>query len=103
MYLLLGGQEWIVILIAVVILLIWGPSKLPSLARGLGEAIREFRKATSGIEEEPRKVEKAEKKEEIDQKLLETARALGISTEGKTKEQILDEINKKIAELKKTQ
>jgi len=100
MYLLLGGQEWIVILIAVVILLIWGPSKLPSLARGLGEAIREFRKATSGIEEEPRKVEK---KEEIDQKLLETARALGISTEGKTKEQILDEINKKIAELKKTQ
>jgi len=100
MYLLLGGQEWIVILIAVVILLIWGPSKLPSLARGLGEAIREFRKATSGIEEEPRKVEK---REEIDQKLLETAKALGISTEGKTKEQILDEINKKIAELKKTQ
>jgi len=100
MYLLLGGQEWIVILIAIVILLIWGPSKLPSLARGLGEAIREFRKATSGIEEEPRKVEK---REEIDQKLLETARALGISTEGKTKEQILDEINKKIAELKKTQ
>jgi len=100
MYLLLGGQEWIVILIAVVILLIWGPSKLPSLARGLGEAIREFRKATSGIEEEPRKVEK---KEEIDQKLLETARALGISTEGKTKEQILDEISRKVAELKKTQ
>jgi len=100
MYLLLGGQEWIVVLIAVVILLIWGPSKLPSLARGLGEAIREFRKATSGIEEEPRKVEK---REEIDQKLLETARALGISTEGKTKEEILDEINRKVAELKKTQ
>jgi len=100
MYLLLGGQEWIVVLIAIIILLIWGPSKLPSLARGLGEAIREFRKAASGIEEEPRKVEK---REEIDQKLLETARALGISTEGKTKEQILDEINKKIAELKKTQ
>jgi len=100
MYLLLGGQEWIVVLIAIVILLIWGPSKLPSLARGLGEAIREFRKAASGIEEEPRRVEK---REEIDQKLLETARALGISTEGKTKEQILDEISKKVAELKKTQ
>jgi len=100
MYLLLSGQEWIIVLIAIVIILIWGPSKLPSLARGLGEAIREFRKASSGIEEEPRRVEK---REEIDQKLLETARALGISTEGKTKEQILDEINKKIAELKKTQ
>ncbi|ABP50257.1 MULTISPECIES: twin-arginine translocase TatA/TatE family subunit [Pyrobaculum] len=98
MYLILGGQEWIVILIAIVIILIWGPSKLPSLARGMGEAIREFRKAASGIEEEPKRVEK---KEEIDQKIVEMAKSLGISTEGKTKEQILDEINKKLAELKK--
>lgn len=98
MYLILGGQEWIVILIAIVIILIWGPSKLPSLARGMGEAIREFRKAASGIEEEPKRVEK---KEEIDQKIIEMAKSLGISTEGKTKEQILDEINKKLAELKK--
>lgn len=98
MYLIFGGQEWIVILIALVIILIWGPSKLPSLARGMGEAIREFRKAASGIEEEPRRVEK---KEEIDQKIVEMAKSLGISTEGKTKEQILDEINKKLAELKK--
>ncbi len=99
MYLLLGGQEWIVILIAVVIILIWGPSKLPSLARGMGEAIREFRKAASGIEEEPRRVEK---KEEVDQKIIELAKSLGISTEGKTREQILDEVNKKLAELKKS-
>ncbi|AFA39719.1 twin-arginine translocase TatA/TatE family subunit [Pyrobaculum sp.] len=98
MYLIFGGQEWIVILIALVIILIWGPSKLPSLARGMGEAIREFRKAASGIEEEPKRVEK---KEEIDQKIVEMAKSLGISTEGKTKEQILDEINKKLAELKK--
>ncbi|MEM0369983.1 MAG: twin-arginine translocase TatA/TatE family subunit [Pyrobaculum sp.] len=96
MYLLIGGQEWIVILIALIIILIWGPSKLPSLARSMGEAIREFRKASSGLEEDRRH----EKKEEIDQKLLETAKSLGISTEGKTKEQILDEINRKIAELK---
>ncbi|MGC9051114.1 Sec-independent protein translocase subunit TatA/TatB [Pyrobaculum sp.] len=99
MYLLLGGQEWIVILIAIVIILLWGPSKLPSLARGMGEAIREFRKAASGIEEEPRR---AEKKEEVDQKIIELAKSLGISTEGKTKEQILDEVNKRLAELKKT-
>lgn len=97
MFLLLGGQEWIVILIALVIILIWGPSKLPSLARGLGEAIREFRKASAGIEEEPKRVEK---REEIDQKIIEMAKSLGISTEGKTKEQLLEEINKKLAELK---
>lgn len=88
-----------VVLIALVIILIWGPSKLPSLARGMGEAIREFRKAASGVAEE--EVRRVEKKEEIDQKIIEMARSLGISTEGKTKEQILDEINKKLAELKK--
>ena len=100
MYLFIGGQEWIIILIAIVIILIWGPSKLPSLARGMGEAIREFRKAASGVVEE--EVKRTEKKEEIDQKIIEMARSLGISTEGKTKEQILDEINKRLAELKKS-
>jgi sec-independent protein translocase protein TatA len=100
MYLIgVGPQEWLIILIAIVIILIWGPSKLPSLARGMGEAIREFRKAASGVAEE--EVRRVEKKEEIDQKIIEMARSLGISTEGKTKEQILDEINKKLAELKK--
>ncbi len=99
MYLFLGSQDLLVILIALVIILIWGPSKLPSLARGMGEAIREFRKAASGATEE--EVRRVEKKEEIDQKIIEMARSLGISTEGKTREQILDEINKKLAELKK--
>ena len=96
MYLLFGGQEWIVILIALVIILIWGPSKLPSLARGMGEAIREFRKAASGVEEETRR-----QKEEVDQKIIYMAKSLGISTEVKSKDQLLDEINKKLAELKK--
>ncbi len=99
MYLILGSQDLLVILIALIIILIWGPSKLPSLARGLGEAIREFRKAASGVvEEETRRVER---KEEIDQKIIEMAKSLGISTEGKSREQLLDEINKKLAELKK--
>jgi len=100
MYLMVGPQELLIILIAIVIILIWGPSKLPSLARGMGEAIREFRKAASGVAEE--EVRRVEKKEEIDQKIIEMARSLGISTEGKTKEQILDEINRKLAELKKS-
>jgi len=100
MYLMVGPQEWLIILIALVIILIWGPSKLPSLARGMGEAIREFRKAASGVAEE--EVRRVERREEIDQKIIEMARSLGISTEGKTKEQILDEISRKLAELKKS-
>ena len=45
-----GGE---LLLIFVVILLLLGPKKLPELARGLGQAIREFRKAAQGIEETP--------------------------------------------------
>ena len=41
----LGGSELILILL--ILLLLFGGSKLPSLARGLGEAIREFKKASS--------------------------------------------------------
>jgi TatA/E family protein of Tat protein translocase len=43
----LGMQELIVILI--VALIVIGPGKLPDLARGLGKALREFRRATDDI------------------------------------------------------
>ena len=42
--------EWIFILI--IILLLFGPKRLPALARSLGEAIREFRRAAQGVVEE---------------------------------------------------
>ena len=45
---MLGWPE--IVLIFVVLLLIFGPSKLPEMARTIGEATREFRKATSEIE-----------------------------------------------------
>ncbi|HEX6510734.1 MAG TPA: twin-arginine translocase TatA/TatE family subunit, partial [Chloroflexota bacterium] len=36
------------IILLVIALIIFGPKKLPHLGKGLGEGIREFRKATSG-------------------------------------------------------
>ncbi|MFT3870003.1 MAG: twin-arginine translocase TatA/TatE family subunit [Nibricoccus sp.] len=39
----LGGTELIVILL--IIVLLFGGAKLPSLARGLGQSIKEFKKA----------------------------------------------------------
>jgi sec-independent protein translocase protein TatA len=45
-----GGTEILVIM--VVVLIFFGGEKLPDFARGLGKAIREFKKATAGIEEE---------------------------------------------------
>jgi len=41
-----GGPEWIIILL--VVLVIFGGSQLPKLARGIGSAQREFKK---GLEE----------------------------------------------------
>ncbi|MEW9698505.1 twin-arginine translocase TatA/TatE family subunit [Paenibacillus sp. SI8] len=41
-------SAWHVILIAVVALLLFGPSKLPELGRGFGKMFREFKDATTG-------------------------------------------------------
>ena len=50
----LGGGEIIVILAGV--LLLFGGKKLPELAKGLGNGIREFKKATSNASDEMRHV-----------------------------------------------
>ena len=44
-----SGFEWIVIL--VIALLILGPGKLPDVAASVGKSIREFRKASSDVQE----------------------------------------------------
>jgi TatA/E family protein of Tat protein translocase len=44
-----SGFEWIVIL--VIALLILGPGKLPDVASAVGKSIREFRKASSEVQE----------------------------------------------------
>mgnify|MGYP003492404958 CR=1 FL=1 len=46
----LGGTELLILF--VVILLVFGPSQIPKMARGLGQAMREFRKAQREISEE---------------------------------------------------
>ena len=46
----LGGSE--IGLVFLIILLIFGPSQIPKMARGLGQAMREFRKAQREITDE---------------------------------------------------
>jgi sec-independent protein translocase protein TatA len=50
---MLGGQELLIIL--AVILLLFGGSKLPSLARGLGQSIKEFKKGAREDDEPQQK------------------------------------------------
>ncbi len=46
----LGGQEWILILLAIILL--FGGRKIPELMRGLGKGIKEFRGASKEISKE---------------------------------------------------
>ncbi|MDE0768815.1 MAG: twin-arginine translocase TatA/TatE family subunit [Opitutaceae bacterium] len=43
-----------VVVILIVFILLFGAKKLPELARGIGKSIKEFKKATSTIEEDIR-------------------------------------------------
>ena len=45
----IGMQELVVVL--GIALLIFGPSKLPDIGKGLGRAIRDFRKSVSGLDD----------------------------------------------------
>jgi sec-independent protein translocase protein TatA len=69
----LGMQELIIILIIVVVL--FGATRLPELGKGIGQAIKNFRKGMSEPEEidvtpkkEKSKKEELEKKEEAEKK-----------------------------------
>lgn len=85
--------QWIVIGIIVVVIFLWGPQKIPELARGLGRAKREFEQASREVEGSMNASSNSPPvPKSADQVLLETARQLGISTEGKTREQISQEI-----------
>jgi len=45
----IGMGELLIIL--AVVLLIFGPSKLPALAKSMGQAVKEFRKGTQEVED----------------------------------------------------
>ncbi|MBY6277038.1 Sec-independent protein translocase protein TatB [Symbiobacterium thermophilum] len=60
----LGFTEILVIMI--VALVVFGPNKLPELGRSMGQAIREFRKATQSITTEVTRVASDEVREKID-------------------------------------
>lgn len=47
---MIGSSEIFLIILAIVVL--FGPKKLPELARGFGKAMREFQKATDDIKKE---------------------------------------------------
>ncbi|HYM80624.1 MAG TPA: twin-arginine translocase TatA/TatE family subunit [Candidatus Limnocylindria bacterium] len=55
-----GGTE--IALLFLIVLLIFGPSQIPKMARGIGQALREFRKAQHEITDEIQSDETRDKK-----------------------------------------
>lgn len=89
------GWEWVLIMIIVLGLVLWGPKKIPELARSLGQARAEFERAQREAMKPLSEVGEVGSQPSSDDVLIETARKLGISTEGKTREQISKEIVEK--------
>jgi sec-independent protein translocase protein TatA len=86
-----GGTELIVIFF--IVLLLFGGKKLPELARSMGSAVREYSMASK----EPAKYveSKTKTKEDEDREaILEAARKLGIETEGRSIQEIAEDIVK---------
>jgi len=74
----------------------WGPAKIPELAKALGKAKGEFDKASKDFQEAATTTANGPKIRSNDEILLETAQNLGIATDGKTREQISAEISEKV-------
>jgi TatA/E family protein of Tat protein translocase len=109
---MLEGWEWIIIGVVAIVIILWGPAKIPEFARALGRAKGEFTKATKEFNDaattttntptqnQPAPVSPPAKTiKSKDELLLETAKNLGISTDGMTREQIAEEISNKAKNL----
>lgn len=64
-------SPWTIGVVVVLILLIFGGKKLPELARGLGKARREFKRASEEFEDEMKSVIEDDERAEVRRKIFE--------------------------------
>ncbi len=89
---MIGTSELVLVLIAA--LFLFGPTKLPELARSLGKAAGEFKKAQIETEFDLKKPDKP--LNEKDTKIHNLAIEMGLDAQNKTSEQLVEEIRSKV-------
>ena len=77
--LFISGQE--IVIIALVVLILFGSKKIPEMARGLGKGLREFKKAADDIKKEIN-----ESSPEITDEFKKMKKDIKDSTDGMTKD-----------------
>ena len=104
---MLEGWEWLIIGVVAIVIIMWGPAKIPEFAKALGRAKGEFNKASKEFSDAATMTAAtpaatavatapaapAQTLKTKDEMLIDTAKNLGIDTIGKTREQLTEEIS----------
>ncbi len=110
----LDPLELVVVGVIVIVIFLWGPQKIPEIAKAIGRARKEYEQASKELSgalmaagspsattppasapSSSGSIVESPPLRTGDELLIETARKLGISTMGKTREQISEEIVRK--------
>jgi sec-independent protein translocase protein TatA len=83
-----SGFEWIILLIIIAVLLLFGPQKLPELARGFGRALGEFRRGKMEVERQISQEINAMDVKDMRSRVEKAAGALAIPTSGRSELQL---------------
>ena len=90
----LGPNELLIIF--AILLLLFGASKLPELARSMGNSMGEFKKAQKeselSLKEFENSIKDTDSESEKASKIEKTALNLGIDTKGKSEDELLSDI-----------
>jgi len=85
------GYDGLVIAVILVLLFLWGPKKLPEIARSIGQAKREFENAAMNVSTMANTTIGTAENTPQDPVIV-AAKSLGIPSEGKTKDELAKEI-----------
>lgn len=82
------GIEWIILLIIIAVLFLFGPTKIPEIFRSFGRALGEFRRGRMEIERELNQQFTQAELADMRGKVEKAAGALGLSGSGKSELQL---------------